>query len=206
MQFMRTRAHHTTEWVNQRIYHGILRMSFSPKVPRRIPLDESERKSIITCPNWEYTRDIETFISPDLFKDTTNSSVDFRSQTFMDVDTDVLLTNELGMLDEEVQTGLNKKTGGKKESDKLKKFIKELSFETSQSLEVMEEGAESFFDLKALANNPKRTAQALVNEEVQNNSLSLGVFDKEVLSINEEAPIHHDVGPAETLRLLNSNI
>lgn len=33
----------------------------------------------------------------------TNSSVDFGSQTSMDVGADVLLTNELGMIDEEVQ-------------------------------------------------------------------------------------------------------
>ncbi|CAB4486896.1 hypothetical protein RhiirA1_386774 [Rhizophagus irregularis] len=154
------------------------------------------------------------------------------SSASMDVDADVLLTNELGMLDEEVQilgqkkrsrevnrgneTDASlastastekssckkaKKTCGKKESDKLKKIIEELSSETSRSLEVMEEGTESFFDLynaiintegqveianqdviksyynfgKALAdryehykeNNPKRTAQTLVNEEVR---------------------------------------
>ncbi|CAB4376689.1 unnamed protein product [Rhizophagus irregularis] len=92
MQFMRTRAHHTTGWVNQRIYHGILRMSFSPKCLEEYLLTIAKEKSIITCPNWECARDIETFISPDIFKDTTNSSVDFGSQTSMDVDADVLLT------------------------------------------------------------------------------------------------------------------
>jgi hypothetical protein len=148
---------------------------FHQKCLEEYLLTRAKEKSIITCPNWECARDIETFISPDLFKDTTNSSVDFGGQTSMDVDADVLLTNELGMLDEEVQilgqkkrprevnrgneTGASlastekssckkaKKTGGKKESDKLKKFIEELSSETSQSPEVMEEGAGSFFDL-----------------------------------------------------------
>ncbi|CAB4376270.1 unnamed protein product [Rhizophagus irregularis] len=83
---------------------------FHQKCLEEYLLTRAKEKSIITCPSWECARDIETFISPDLFsssgapyrgKDT--SSVDFGSQTSMDVDADVLLTNELGMLDEEVQ-------------------------------------------------------------------------------------------------------
>ena len=95
-----------------------------------------------------------------------------------------------------------KKAGEKKVSGTLKKLIEELSSETSQDSEVMEEGTGDFFDLyntiinmegeeeiakrnviksyynfgKALEdrydhykkNNPKRTAQALVNKEVRN--------------------------------------
>ncbi|CAB4495817.1 unnamed protein product [Rhizophagus irregularis] len=103
-----------------------------------------------------------------------------------------------------------KKAGEKKVSGTLKKLIKELSSETSQDSEVMEEGTGDFFDLyntiinmegeeeiakrnviksyynfgKALEdrydhykkNNPKRTAQALVNKEVRN-QLSDSVSD-----------------------------
>jgi hypothetical protein len=218
---------------------------FHQKCLEEYLLMKSKEKSIITCPNWECARDIETFISPDLFKDT--SSVDFGSQTSMDVDADVLLTNELGMLDEEVQilgqkkrsrevnrgneTDASlastdkssckkaKKSGGKKESDKLKKFI-ELSSETSRSLEVMKEGTGSFFDLynaiintegqveianqdviksyynfgKTLAdryehyeeNNPKRTAQTLVNEEVRK-QLPVSVSDDALRKKKERA-------------------
>ncbi|POG78429.1 hypothetical protein GLOIN_2v1536682, partial [Rhizophagus irregularis DAOM 181602=DAOM 197198] len=92
------------------------------------------------CPNKNCNRDIETFLSPDLFKETgkpTSSTadvtkpVDSRNQT--PVNDDVTLMDELGLLGEEEQS--SSKTTDKTSSSI--QIIKETSDQATSPIEVV---------------------------------------------------------------------